>query len=59
MLGILRTKTTLALFTTSIKKPTRLTGSRKDWMDRHINDPFVKAARLVRIILISLPSVSL
>lgn len=34
-------------FTTSIKRPKPLTGAKKDWMDRHVNDPFVKAARLV------------
>jgi len=43
----------MALFSTSVKKPTRLTGSRRDWMDRHINDPFVKAAKLVRKLLFS------
>jgi len=34
-------------FTTSIKRPKPLTGAKRDWMDRHVNDPFVKAARLV------------
>jgi hypothetical protein len=31
----------------SLIKKTKLTGTRKNWMDRHINDPFVKAAKLV------------
>ena len=47
MFGLLSSRSAFCLFSTSIKKPQRLTGSRKDWMDRHINDPFVKAAKLV------------
>lgn len=38
-------------FTTSIKRPKPLTGAKRDWMDRHVNDPFVKAARLVNSIM--------
>lgn len=33
------------LFSQFIKK-NQLTGSRKQWMERHVNDPFVKAAKL-------------
>jgi hypothetical protein len=34
-------------FSTAAKKAKPLTGSRKEWMQRHVNDPFVKASKLV------------
>lgn len=33
-------------------KGSTLKGSARKWMDRHINDPYVKAAQIVRTFVI-------